>query len=240
MKESPINRQRAIVTSGQSPVVAQPSEGALDDPPPLVAPQRSAILCRRLALTLAMLNDRFNPATTQLLAHSVAIGASVHGHPHGFLYRSSGAMPPSYADPLDRFLDELDVRRGCRVKVVSQSETLAIDHHHPLCPLARLGLSDSVAPFFAGAKLPSANNSLHASSCRGRQVEREGNSSGKSHQLAPLRSIHKIPSSTLRSSFGGVPLSDVWVVWGARAGAFPIGRRSTAARIAPSALPRRV
>jgi len=32
-------------------------------------------------------------------------------------------------------------------------ETAAVDHHHPLRPLAPLGFSDSAAPFFAGAKL---------------------------------------------------------------------------------------
>jgi hypothetical protein len=40
------------------------------------------------------------------------------------------------------------------VKVVSQRKTAAVDHHHPLRPLAPLGFSDSAAPFFAGAKLP--------------------------------------------------------------------------------------
>src|SRR6516225_9809495 len=40
---------------------------------------------------------------------------------------------------------------------------------------------------------------------RRQQVEGEGNSSGKSHQRAPLRKIHKMPSSTLRSSAGGRP-----------------------------------
>src|ERR1700739_1899306 len=88
---------------------------------------------------------------------------------------------------------------------------------------------DGVAPFFAGAKLPSRNDSLHFSCCRSfsslrnarqissqtscssqsrnrrQHVAGEGNSSGKSHQRAPLRRIHKMPSSTLRSSCGGRP-----------------------------------
>jgi hypothetical protein len=51
------------------------------------------------------------------------------------------------------------------VKVVSQRKTAAVDHHHPLRPLAPLGFSDSAAPFFAGAKLPSRNDSLHCN-CR--------------------------------------------------------------------------
>jgi hypothetical protein len=40
---------------------------------------------------------------------------------------------------------------------------------------------------------------------RRQQVAGEGNSSGKSHQRAPLRRIHKMPSSTLRGFAGGRP-----------------------------------
>jgi hypothetical protein len=43
--------------------------------------------------------------------------------------------------------------------VVSQRNTFAVDHHHPLCALAPLGPADAFAPFFAGAKLPSTNAS---------------------------------------------------------------------------------
>jgi hypothetical protein len=81
----------------------------------------------------------------------------------------------------------------------------------------------------AGAKLPSKNDSLHfncwrsfnsprkarqiasqtpcssQSRSRRQQVEGDGNSSGKSCQRAPLRRIHKMPSSTLRSGAGGRP-----------------------------------
>jgi hypothetical protein len=115
------------------------------------------------------------------------------------------------------------------VKVVSQRKTLAVDHHHPLRPLAPLGFADACAPFWAGAKLPSRNASLHCncwrsfnsarnarqivsqtpcssqSRSRRQQVDGEGNSAGKSCQRAPLRSIHKIPSSTARWSLGGRP-----------------------------------
>src|ERR1700683_1249149 len=118
-------------------------------------------------------------------------------------------MTPSYLDLRERRLREFDFRRGCRVKVVSQRKTAAVDHHHPLRPLAPLGFSDSTAPFFAGAKLPSRNDSLHFScwrwfnslrnarqivsqtSCcspsrrRRQQVAGEGNSSGKSCHRAP-------------------------------------------------------
>src|SRR5712671_2723314 len=103
------------------------------------------------------------------------------------------------------------------------------DHPHPLRPLAPLGFSDSAAPFFAGAKLPSKNDSLHfncwrsfnslrnarqtfiqtpcssQSRSRRQQVEGCGYSSGKSCQRAPLRRIHRIPSRTRRLSIHGRP-----------------------------------
>jgi hypothetical protein len=229
MKEATVDCQRAIVAHRQSPVVAQPSDRALDNPSPLVAPQGATILCGWLAAALPVRDDRFNTEATQLFAQPIAIVATIHDHALGFLSRATRTMSPPHADRRERFLDERDFRRGCRVKVVSQRNTLAVDHHHPLRPLTPLGFSDSVAPFFAGAKLPSMNDSLHFScwrsfnslrnarqissqtSCssqsrsRRQQVEGEGNSSGKSHQRAPLRRIHKMPSSTWRSSAGGRP-----------------------------------
>jgi hypothetical protein len=113
--------------------------------------------------------------------------------------------------------------------LLSQRNTLAVDHHHPLRALAPLGFSDFRAPFFAGAKLPSRNDSLQFSCSRSfssaknarqiasqtlcssqsrsrlQHVAGDGNSSGKSCQRAPLHRMHKIPSSTLRSSDGGRP-----------------------------------
>jgi len=138
-------------------------------------------------------------------------------------------MTPPYADRGQRRFREFDFRRGCRVKVLSQRKTAAVDHHHALRPLAPLGFSDSAAPFFAEAKLPSRNDSLHLncwrsfnslrnlrqmfnqtprssqSRSRRQHVEGCGNFSGRSCQRAPLRRIHKIPSSTRRFSIHGRP-----------------------------------
>src|ERR1700681_4078240 len=138
-------------------------------------------------------------------------------------------MTSPYPDRRQRRFRECDFPRGCRVKGVSQRKTAAVDHHHPLRPLAPLGFSDSAAPFFAGAKLPSRNDSLHfncwrsfnslrnvrqmfnqtprssQSRSRRQHVEGCGNFSGRSCQRAPLRRIHKIPSSTCRFSIHGRP-----------------------------------
>jgi hypothetical protein len=112
---------------------------------------------------------------------------------------------------------------------VSQRNTLAVDHHHPLRALAAFGLPDPSAPFFAGAKLPSANASdqsswpwasswakklRHALShtpCssqsrrRRQQVLGDGKRSGRSCHRAPERKIHRMPSKTVRFGMGFGP-----------------------------------
>jgi len=229
MKESLVDGKRAVIAHHQSAEVAEPSEGALHSPPSLIAPQRPTVLGRRFAPILPMRGDQLDAAPGQLVSQRVAIVAPVGDQAARLLPGTTGAMPTPYADRRQRRLDELDLRRGSRVKVVSQRNTLAVDHHHPLRPLAPLGFADSAAPFWAGAKLPSRNDSLHFNCWRSfnsprkarqiasqtpccsqsrslrQQVEGEGNSSGKPCQRAPLRSIHKMPSNTLRSFAGGRP-----------------------------------
>ncbi len=229
MKEGLVNRKRAVIADHQSAEVTQPSEGALNNPPSLITAQRAAVLRRRFAAILPMRDDQLDAACRQLLAQGVAIVTPVGNQAAGLLPGTTAAVPVPYADRRERRRDELDFRRGCSVKVVSQRNTLAVDHHHPLRALAPLGFADSAAPFLAGAKLPSIKASLHfncwrsfnsprkarqivsQTSCSSQsrnlrqQVEGEENSSGKSCQRAPLRSIHKMPSKTLRSSAGGRP-----------------------------------
>src|SRR6266704_410948 len=176
MKECAVNRERAVVANHQMTEVAEPREGAFDFPASSITSQCSA-----------------------------------------------------YADRRERRFRKPRLVRGCRTKVLSQRKGLAVDHHHPLRALAPLGFSDSSAPFLAGAKLPSRKDSLHCNCFRSlssarnarqilsqtpcssqsrslrQQVAGEGNSSGKSCQRAPLRRIHKMPSSTLRSEARGRP-----------------------------------
>src|SRR5882762_1533004 len=229
MKERAIDRERAVVAHHQAAEVSEPGVGAFDDPATPVPPQRSAILRRRFLAVGAMRRDQFDSAPCQPLAQRIAVVGFVGDHSQRFLPRTPGTMTPTYADRRERRFREPDFRRGCRVKVLSQRKTAAVDHHHPLRPLAPLGFSDSAAPFFAGAKLPSKNDSLHfncwrsfnslrnarqtfiqtpcssQSRSRRQHVEGCGYCSGKSCQRAPLRRIHSIPSSTRRFSIHGRP-----------------------------------
>ena len=229
MEKRVINRQQAVVAHYQSAEVAEPSEGAFHGPSSPVTPQRPAVLRGGLATILAMRNDQLDAALGQSLTQRVTVVAAVRNDACWLLPRTAGPMLPSYADRRERRFRQPDLRRGSRVKEVSQRKTRAVDHHHPLRPLAPLGFADASAPFFAGAKLPSRNASLQFNcwrsfnslrnarqtsnqiSCssqsrsRRQQVEGDGNSSGKSCQRAPLRNIHKMPSSTWRSSARGRP-----------------------------------
>ena len=229
MKERPVDRERAIITDHQAPEIPPPGDGALDDPPPLVPSQRPAILRGRTHAILLVRADQLDAAPPQALPQRIAVVGFVGDHAQRLLPRTARSMPPTYADRCERRLREPDLRRGGRVKVVSQRNTRAVDHHHPLRPLAPLGVSDSTAPFFAGAKLPSRNASLHCSCRRSfnslrnarqilsqtpcssqprsrrQQVEGCGYFSGRSCQRAPLRRIHSIPSNTRRFSIHGRP-----------------------------------
>jgi len=229
MKERAIDRERAVITHDQASEVSEPGVRAFDNPAPPVAPQCTTILsCRPNAISLVR-TDQFDPPLLQALAQRIAVIRFVGDHPQRLLPWTARVMTPCYADRRQRRLGEFDFRRGCRVKVVSQRNTAAVDRHHPLRPLAPLGFSDCAAPFFAGAKLPSRNDSLHfncwrsfnslrnarqmfnqtprssQSRSRRQQVEGCGNFSGRSCQRAPLRRIHRIPSSTQRFSIHGRP-----------------------------------
>src|SRR4030081_1683146 len=124
MKEGLVNGKRAVIAHDQSAEVAEPGEGAFYRPASPVAAQRPTILGRRFASILPMRDDQLDAALGQLRAQRVAIVAPVGDETNRFLPGTTGVMPTPYADRRQRRLDELDLRRGGRVKVVSQRNTL--------------------------------------------------------------------------------------------------------------------
>src|SRR6266436_1459307 len=148
MKEGAIDCERAIVTHHQATEVAEPGVSACDDPTPLVTSQGATILRRRFLPVRAMRDNQFDASSCQPLTQRITVVGLVGDHPHGLLSRPTRTMTPTYADRRKRGFREPDFRRGCRVKVVSQRKTAAVDHHHPLRPLAPLGFSDSSALFW--------------------------------------------------------------------------------------------
>ena len=229
MKERLINGCGAFPAHNQATEVAEPSDGALHDPTMAVAAQRTTVLRGWPDATASVRSNQLDAPTAESLPQRIAVIGLVANHPRGLLARSPRPGTVRDADRGKRFLREFDFRRGRRVQVLSQRNTRAVDHHHPLRPLAPLGFADFLAPFLAGAKLSSTNDSLHFNcwrssssprnarqifnqmSCssqsrsRRQQVDGWGYSCGKYFQGAPLRRTQRIPSRTRRLSVHGRP-----------------------------------
>ena len=183
------------------------------------------LICMRQRCDVLLVWRSNDSTLGQAQTKRVGIGRLIVDHSLGFLFRS----PRTGARNGDRFeerLDERNLRRCGTVQELSQRNTLAVDHHHPLRTLSTLGFSNARPPFFAGAKLPSAKTSDQSSkpcssssarnarqariqapcssqSCsRRQQVEGDGNSSGRSFQRAPLRSTQRMPSKQGRLGSG--------------------------------------
>jgi hypothetical protein len=172
--------------------------------------------------------NQLDASLLEPLSQRVAIITLVGNEAFRILSRTASAFSCN-SNVFYRLFQQRDLRWGRRVQVVSQRNTLAVDHHHPLRSLAAFGLSDALAPFFAGAKLPSTNasdqsnwplsssserNARHASShtscssqslSRRQQVEGLEYCFGKSAHGAPVLNIQRMPSKTLRLSAQGLP-----------------------------------
>src|SRR5208282_3624497 len=121
----------------------------------------------------------------------IAVIGLVGDHAHGLLPRSPGTMGSTYADGRERRFREPDFRRGGRVKVVSQRKTAAVDHHHPLRPLAPLGFSVSSTS---------------------KDAERSPAGPASEHRSAG--STESLPTRDGSRSTDGRPCG-AWAVWGA-------------------------
>ena len=218
-----------FMTDEQSSELSQPCICSFNLPAFTVAPQGSPVLSRLAYSVCFVGHDQLDTPFLQALPQRIAIIGFVGNQPLRFLPRTATALAVGDADRGKRDFCKFDFRRGGRSQVLSQRNTLAIDHHQPLCTVAPLGLSDASAPFFADAKLPSIKTSLQSSSPflfnsprkarqifnqtprssqsrkRRQHVAGEGYSAGRSCRLAPLRAIHKMPSSTRRLSAQGRP-----------------------------------
>jgi hypothetical protein len=228
MKERIINNDILIPSDNKPAKISQPGKSPLNFIATPVTPHLASIIMLLSFIIAPVRANQFNTFTCQTFSQWVAVIPLVSNQS----LRISFGTPSAFARHSNifyRFFEERNFARGRRVQVVSQRNTLAVDHHHPLRSLAAFGLSDAFAPFFAGAKLPSANASLQSNcprwsssarntrqassqiSCssqslsRLQQVDGLGNCFGKSAQGAPVRSIQRMPSNTLRLSAQGLP-----------------------------------
>ena len=228
MKERIINNNILIPADNKPAKISQPGKSPFNFIASSVTSHLAAIIMLLSFIIAPVRANQFNAFASHTFTQGVAVITLVSNQS----LRISFGTPSAFARHSNicyRFFEERNFARGRRVQVVSQRNTLAVDHHHPLRSLAAFGLSDAFAPFFAGAKLPSANASLQSNcprwsslarktlqassqiSCssqslsRLQQVEGLGNCFGKSAQGAPVRSIQSIPSNTLRLSAQGLP-----------------------------------
>ena len=243
MKKRVIYHNIPIPTNHHATVISQPGKGPFYFPATLISPQLTTIVIFLFLIIAPVGANQLDVALSQSLAKRVTVIRFIGDDPMRLFTGTTSAFT-RHGNLVYRFFKQRDLARGCRVQVVSQRNTLAVDHHHPLRTLAFLGLSDAFAPFFAGAKLPSTNASLQ-SSCplssssvkkarhafnqtpcssqsfkRRQQVEGLGYLSGKSAHGAPVRRIHKIPSKTLRLSAQGRPPLRDFGGWGNNASSF--------------------
>ena len=206
----------AAIPAGQSSFVfVHPGEQALDLPSAPIAPECSSILSCRADAVLPVRGDQFDALGCQLLIERITVVGTI---PHN----SSGS---SHGDGLsERRLDKGDFMWRSRSRVHGEWKTRSVCNNHELRTFAPLGLSNFGAPFFATVKVPSMKHSVRsmpprssrslasASSIlrstpafthrlnRRKQVDGDGNLSGRSAQAAPVRSTQSTPSMTARSS----------------------------------------
>src|SRR5512137_159841 len=161
MKEATVHVESAIIAHDQAAEVPQPRERAFDFPPLAIPAHHSPIVHGRSPTLASVRAEQEHATLEQPPAQRVAVVAPVGNDPQGTRTRTPRTSAGNRDGP-EGSLGQLYFRRRGAGQLASQRNTLAVDHHHPLRPLAPLGLPDGEAPFLAGAKLPSRKLSLQS------------------------------------------------------------------------------
>lgn len=172
MKERIINSNIMIPANDKAAIIPQPRKSPLNFIATPITPHLASIIVLLSLVIAPVRTNQFNVFTGQTFTQRVAVISFVGNQPPRIFSRSAAAFA-GHSDIVQRFFEERNFVRGRRVQVVSQRNTLAVDHHHPLHSLAAFGLSYALAPFFAGAKLPSANALLQSNCPRWSSSERK-------------------------------------------------------------------
>lgn len=212
---------RPVISNNQLPIIPYPGKCPFHFPSSLISSKGSSILSFLFTSVRSMRSNQFDTSLFEPSPQLIRICCLIINKPFHSVSWATGAL--SWNRHLFKgLLYQRDFRRGRRVQVVPQRNSLAVCHHHPLRTLSTFGFSDAEPPFLAGAKLPSANVSAHfnwprssssarnarharsqasrsSHSCNRRQhVDGDGYHGGKSCQRAPLRNTHSIPSKQRR------------------------------------------
>src|SRR2546423_10495325 len=218
-----------VIAHEQPSVISKPGEGSFDLPSFAVAAQFASVVEGGFLAPAPVWADQHDAPFQQAPAQAVAVVGFVCHDSQGSFARSTPSTA-RHANLLQSGLGQGHFPRTGRLQFASQRNTFAVDHHHPLRAFAALGFSNAGAPFLAGAKLPSRNDSLQSRrpfwsnserNCRQilsqvpssshRRKRRQhvlglGYLSGKSFQRAPVLRTQRIPSRTSLLSAHGRPL----------------------------------
>lgn len=219
MNEAAKVRSRALPACDEAPEVEEPGEKTLDFPATLVASKSAPVLPLMLAIGKVR---RDQP-------HEVRLERRRE------LFRVVGfvADEPFWTEPTrdlaEGLLGESALGGRSAVDGSGQRNAVSVDNCHDLGAFSTLRRTDSIAPFFAGTKVPSMKPSSSWSlprrfksvssarltfsrvpslvHCWKRrwQVAEDGYRAGKSCHGAPVRITHRIPFSTSRGSRHGLP-----------------------------------
>jgi hypothetical protein len=202
-----------LVSYQHTTVVLQPADQPLHLPAAFVSPQLPTILGLGLTTVRPVRSDHLDTLRLERLIKRIGVVRFVSDEPPGRGYRESS---------LQSTPNKGDFMRRSTLNVDGEWNRSRVCNHHDLCTLAPLGLSDALAPFFATTKVPSmkhSDRSIFPRSSRSRAKACSSPSStperthawkrrwhvwyggylgGKSIQGAPVRSTHRMPSSTSR------------------------------------------
>ena len=216
-----------FMTDEQSAELSQPGVGAFDNPAPFVASQFPAIFVSPLLVVFPVRHNQLDAAPFPSLPQWIGVVAPVRDYTFRLLPRP--ASWPGDADFGERGVRKRNFCRRGTFQPNSQRNTFTVSQYHPLCAFTTLGFADCIAPFLAGAKLPSRKASSHlsrpfasrapskvrqassqmpsSSHCfsRRQQVDGEGYSSGRKRHAAPVCNTHRMPSKHARFSAHGRP-----------------------------------
>ena len=210
-----------FITNNQTAKVLKPSEQAFNLPSLSISPQDSTILGHSLSSIPFVRCDHLNTSFFgQPFIQLVAVIRSVTNDFLRHIFEKTGIQ----CIINKRYF--MRVSTGC---VDGDRKTKSVCEAHNFGSFALFGFAHTIAPFFAGAKVPSIKPSLRSmpprffrslanlvrtlantpdsvhSWKRRWQVLFGGYRSGKSAQGAPVRSIQRIPLSTALKSCGGRP-----------------------------------
>ncbi len=228
MKERVIDSNITIPSDNKPAIISKPRKSPFDFPAAFVTSQFASIVIFLSFIVAPVRANQVDTSLGQPLTKRIAVVFLV-GNQTPWVFPGSSSTFSCYSDVVQCFFKQRNLVGGRRVQVVSQRNTFAVDHYHPLRSFTPFGRSDAVAPFLAGAKLPSINASdqsswprsssleikarhaLSHTSCSSQsrsllqQVEALGNCFGRSAHVAPVRNIQRIPSNTLQLSAQGLP-----------------------------------